>query len=573
MKRITSPTNSDMGSRIAIRMDHQTFNLLQKHLKDDPRVEQFAMALYRPLKSAGGTILLVEMLVLPEKHELAMQSAGGVSPKKDFQAAVYLIAKETGLGILDIHTHPHQSVPRFSYIDQAESHRNSQYINRLFNPNQSLAMLVFGNDITGHDVVVFDPSINAFREITQLQIVGQQGEVHQTGQPYTDSKIAEQFDRHQRIGWWNQTVLQRQNIVVVGAGGTGAYVLQMLAAMGAAKEGFLAAIDHDKVELTNLPRIPYAARTDCGKPKIQVAGEMVGRVAPETRFYGLACKVQNEPAQALLNDATVIIGCGDNDGVRKIINNAAVQSKALLIDCGCGIESGAEAGGQVRVVVPGQSACLVCGEGFDASEAALDLADEEEQKLRARHGYVRGSDAPPTPSIGILNAFTANMAIQQLIAHLHDSLVKRHDIFSYNFMTGSTMSVSAPRDPSCPCCGEPRQGNETIAADIETVNTESIMQPSPAKADKEDDECEPAEAIVSIPLAICQRESNRTNHQSNHLTNHSTNHEPQEEGGNHATHETDAGGDPAGDRSEQIPADSYTRSGCPIVADCQAHSL
>ena len=64
--------------------------------------------------------------------------------------------------------------------------------------------------------------------------------------------------RAARFPGWNQAAISRQRIVVVGAGGKGAQLIQTLVSIGAGTQGWIASVDPDVVEESNLPRIPYA---------------------------------------------------------------------------------------------------------------------------------------------------------------------------------------------------------------------------------------------------------------------------------------------------------------------------
>jgi hypothetical protein len=91
--------------------------------------------------------------------------------------------------------------------------------------------------------------------------------------------------------------------------------------------------------------------------------------------------VVDEVCVQRIKSATVLFCAPDNDGVRKVCNELSVRYQIPLIELGCDIRDANGkllAGGQVRVVLPGQNACLVCCGGFDPSQAALDLLDPQQ---------------------------------------------------------------------------------------------------------------------------------------------------------------------------------------------------
>src|SRR5579863_9965079 len=71
-----------------------------------------------------------------------------------------------------------------------------------------------------------------------------------------------------QVGRAGQDRLQRSGVLVIGAGGLGCAVMQYL---GAAGVGRLIAMDHDRVEETNLHRQPLYRMSDLGQPKVEAA--------------------------------------------------------------------------------------------------------------------------------------------------------------------------------------------------------------------------------------------------------------------------------------------------------------
>ena len=140
-----------------------------------------------------------------------------------------------------------------------------------------------------------------------------------------------------------------------------------------------------------------------------------------------------------------------------VLNDLAVRYGIPLVDLGCDIQVEEEeviAGGQVRVVLPGQNACLVCCRGFDPSEAAADLMDDTEQARRAARGYVRNSSADATPSVANLNATTAQLAIAQVLGLVNGEQFAAWDYAHFDQFTLNTMVASTKPREDCPCCGK-----------------------------------------------------------------------------------------------------------------------
>ena len=457
MKRAEDIEGSTLGRTVGIRFSIPVFQALRKHLMGNGHDEQFAFGLFGTAKTADGCILIVNDLLLPDRKDLSQQSGGGVAPTKEFQGLVYLMARERRMGILDIHTHPFQSVPTFSGIDEAESARNAQYIERKLPSGATHAMIVFGRDIMAHDAAVFDRSLRAYRTIDCIEVLGRGIELRPTGRPLNAN--AEQDPRYSRqamIPGWNQDAIARQRIAVVGAGGNGAQVIQTLLSVGAGTEGWIAAIDPDVLESSNLPRIPYALPDHVGSPKVTIAAQYAGLRNPRVRFYPYPCSATEEAAARRLKQATVLIGAVDGDGVRKFCNELAVRYQTPYIDLGCDIQVAngrVEAGGQIRVVLPGMNACLMCCQGFDPAVAALELLDDAQATARAAQGYVRGVRHRATPSVANLNGATAQLGISAFLSLVHGEKLGKWDYAHYDQLTAKTLVANTSRLASCPVCG------------------------------------------------------------------------------------------------------------------------
>lgn len=193
-----------------------------------------------------------------------------------------------------------------------------------------------------------------------------------------------------------------------------------------------------------------------GTPKATAAAQLVGRKAPGTPVFALPCKVTDPLAVEHLKGCHVVFGCGDNDGVRQVLNDLAVRCLVPLIDLGCDVqvdEDGFQAGGQARVVIAGDMSCLVCGRGFDPAQAALDLMSDEERAVRANHGYFIGADAEAAPSIGNLNAVTAQLGVSALLSLALGSTYGDWSYVHFDQLTAQTVAAGSRPGPGCPVCG------------------------------------------------------------------------------------------------------------------------
>lgn len=445
--------NKEMTLRIA-RPD---YDRLAGHLQQGTTEEQFAFLLCGRARSADEVVLIVHSMFLPDRCDLSTQGPGGVAPTRGFQSFVYTQADRLGLSIVDVHTHPHQTVPRLSPKDMQEWPRSTRTIDDLFAARITTAMIVFDPSVTAFDGVVYDRESRQSRPVERLEILGRNTKIRlrrrrDEASNCGDSRYARQF----LLPGWDQTTISRQRIVIVGVGGSGAQVLQPLVCIGAGIEGWIAVIDPDIVEESNLPRIPYAHPEHVGTPKVTVAAQYAGRKNACLPVYPYPCSVKEHAAEDRIKAATLLVGAGDNDGVRHNCNELAVRYSIPYIDLGCDIlaeNDGFSAGGQVRVVLPGENACLVCCGGYDPTAAASELADDSQVADRAAAGYVRGHTGNPTPSISNLNGTTAQLAMAAFLSIVHGDRFGAWDYAYFDQLTAQTITARTSRRDSCPLCG------------------------------------------------------------------------------------------------------------------------
>ncbi len=157
-------------------------------------------------------------------------------------------------------------------------------------------------------------------------------------------------ERYQRnigtIGATGQRKLLQSAVTVVGNGGLGGFVIEMLARMGV---GRIIAIDGDCFADSNLNRQLLATEKNLGQSKAQAAAERVTLVNSSTIVdsYHLIGTEKNLPP--LLKDCNLVIDCLDNLPSRFDLEKVCSRLNLVLVH-------GAIAGmlGQIAVIRPGK---------------------------------------------------------------------------------------------------------------------------------------------------------------------------------------------------------------------------
>jgi adenylyltransferase/sulfurtransferase len=146
----------------------------------------------------------------------------------------------------------------------------------------------------------------------------------------------ERYARHivlREIGGPGQMALKRARVLVVGAGGLGAPVLLYLAAAGV---GALGIVDDDVVSLSNLQRQVIHATPELGRPKVESAAGVIGRLNPHVRIETHPVRLTDANAVDLVGSYDVIADGSDNFSTRYLVSDACFVARKPLVTAAVG---------------------------------------------------------------------------------------------------------------------------------------------------------------------------------------------------------------------------------------------
>lgn len=158
-----------------------------------------------------------------------------------------------------------------------------------------------------------------------------EGAASGSGQGPLSPRELERYSRHillREVGGPGQMRLSRAKVLVIGAGGLGAPVLQYLAAAGV---GSIAVIDDDVVDRSNLHRQVIHDEAFIGKPKVVSAAERMRAQNPDVTVLPLEGRLGEAEAAQLFAEYDLILDGTDNFDTRYLANRAAVRAKKPLI--------------------------------------------------------------------------------------------------------------------------------------------------------------------------------------------------------------------------------------------------
>ncbi|MXW87176.1 MAG: HesA/MoeB/ThiF family protein [Boseongicola sp. SB0667_bin_21] len=229
------------------------------------------------------------------------------------------------------------------------------------------------------------------------------------------------------IGGTGQKRLKEARVLVVGAGGLGAPVLQYLAAAGV---GTIGVIDGDTVENSNLQRQVIHADARIGMPKVFSAQKAMADQNPFVSIRPYNRRLTREIAADLFADYDLVLDGTDDVETRYLVNEFAVKGGIPLI-------SGAIAQweGQVSVFDPARGGpCYAC---VFPEPAAQGLAPS------CAEAGVLG----PLP--GVLGTMMAVEAIKE-ISGAGETL--RGRMLIYDALYGDTRSIRLSKRADCLIC-------------------------------------------------------------------------------------------------------------------------
>ncbi|MCF3640463.1 molybdopterin-synthase adenylyltransferase MoeB [Rhizobium sp. TRM95111] len=149
-------------------------------------------------------------------------------------------------------------------------------------------------------------------------------------EPLNEAEIA-RYRRHivlPEIGGAGQQRMKNARVLVVGAGGLGAPVLQYLAAAGIGRIGIA---DDDAVSLSNLQRQVIHDTASIGKPKTESAAAAIARLNPHVEVGLHHLRLTGEAARTLLADYDILVDGSDNFETRYAMADAAEAAERPLV--------------------------------------------------------------------------------------------------------------------------------------------------------------------------------------------------------------------------------------------------
>ncbi|XDZ65547.1 ThiF family adenylyltransferase [Alphaproteobacteria bacterium LSUCC0684] len=235
------------------------------------------------------------------------------------------------------------------------------------------------------------------------------------------------------FGEENQERLLTATVLVIGAGGLGAPLIQYLAAAGI---GRLRIVDDDEVELTNLNRQVVHSTARIATPKAQSAAAAVAQLNPGCVVEPVVARFSADTAADLLSGVEVIADCSDTPDTRYLVN-AAAHEMGLPVVFGGAVRME----GQITTFASGRDPESPCFRCIFPETAGHDLAP------RCSEAGIFG------PVTGVIGTLMAMEVLKQCLlpaTPLGEGLVGR--LMLYDAREQSFMPIRVRPRSDCPVC-------------------------------------------------------------------------------------------------------------------------
>lgn len=423
---------------------HREWGLLFGHLFGK-RGEHGAVVLARQVAGPRGPRLLAEQVLLASDGTDYVPGQHGyraLSP--EFVRDAALAAADTGLAYLAFHNHGGLDRVEFSKVDMTSHERGYPALRQIV--GGVVGAVVCTPHAAAGDLWLPDGTRVALAEL----VVPGANLLRLRPHPSAPASAEGIYDRQARLfGDAGQACFGRMRVAVVGQGGVGSLLTEMLARLGV---GTLVLVDDDLIDETNLPRLVGAAPADIDTPKVQLGVRNARRASDTVQVTPVQRRIENPAVREQVADCDWIFLAADGHAARHWVTT--IVEKHYVPGTQLGVKVPVDDEGEVgnihvatRFLIPGDG-CLWCNGLIDATKLAIDLHPESERK--AAH-YV--ADVPAA-SVMSFNALTASQAVSDfmlVVTNMRSDHEDRRDML-YFPRTREGVQSEHRRDPACDLC-------------------------------------------------------------------------------------------------------------------------
>jgi len=142
------------------------------------------------------------------------------------------------------------------------------------------------------------------------------------------------LDRYSRqiilknVGLSGQKKISLSKVFIVGAGGLGSPIADLLCRAGVGEIGI---IDHDKVSLSNLNRQTLFNSSDINKYKVQSLKQKLKQINPLVKINIHKKKIDKKNINYLISKYQIVVDASDNFETKFLLNKKSLELKKKLV--------------------------------------------------------------------------------------------------------------------------------------------------------------------------------------------------------------------------------------------------
>ncbi len=430
-----------------------------------------------------GAIIVAGLHILPNKVRLlvrdVMLAEDGVDhlvgPRGYLMLRAQFVhqhvrhARDERLVYLSVHNHGGSDRVEFSSADLASHERGYPTLLDLVD-GLPVGALVFAPAAVAGDIWL--PNDTRLR-LSRATIVGARRTILRPS-PIAAAKgrAPAIYDRQVRLfGDAGQRIFKEAKIAIIGLGGIGSQLAELLARLGV---GSFVLIDPDRADLTNLPRLIGARRTDVliseatakrfrmlrplldrlRRRKVDLAARNIRRANPDARVERIFRSVADQSVAEKLLDCDYIFLAADSMLARLVVNAIVQQYLIPGVQVGARVVADEDTGEVSdvfvvsRPVLPGRG-CLRCNSLINPHKLQIE-ATAVEQAEAQKYGT-----ESPAPSVVTLNALAAADAVN-VFQFFMTGLASRgtwDGYLRFKPLIRSAIQDEPRADPRCSECG------------------------------------------------------------------------------------------------------------------------
>ncbi len=146
-----------------------------------------------------------------------------------------------------------------------------------------------------------------------------------------DKNYLERYSRQivlKNIGLSGQKKISISKVFIIGAGGLGCPIADLLCRAGVGEIGI---IDNDKISLSNINRQTLFNTTDINKFKVEVLKKKLKKINPLVKINIFKKKINEKNINQLISKYHIIVDASDNFNTKFLLNERSIKLRKKLI--------------------------------------------------------------------------------------------------------------------------------------------------------------------------------------------------------------------------------------------------